>query len=92
MPAPNFVPAGWVYSVGFFEQVAALLFYGDGTIRLGHRCDRGVNGLIHCAPEVVLSPGHHEIVSIEPLTISPSLHCPDCGLHGFVESDVWIPA
>lgn len=28
----------------------------------------------------------------EPLTISPSLACGNCGHHGFIRSGVWVPA
>lgn len=33
----------------------------------------------------------HEIVSTNPLTISPSLICPECGAHGHVERGAWKP-
>jgi hypothetical protein len=30
--------------------------------------------------------------SADPLTISPSLLCLDCGAHGFIKEGRWIPA
>lgn len=32
------------------------------------------------------------LVSMEPLTLSPSLHCTICGMHGFVREGKWVPA
>lgn len=33
-----------------------------------------------------------QIVSWEPLTLSPSLRCTTCGDHGFVRNGKWVPA
>ena len=37
-----------------------------------------------------------DVLSREPLTLSPSLHCDPsrggCGAHGFVRDGVWVPA
>lgn len=33
--------------------------------------------------------GHHELVTADPLTISPSLLCQHCSSHGFVENGSW---
>lgn len=35
---------------------------------------------------------NHELVSADPLTISPSLACRRCPSHGFIESGRWRPA
>jgi len=32
-----------------------------------------------------------DVVSLEPLTISPSLLCRVCGHHGFVRNGRWVP-
>ena len=32
------------------------------------------------------------LVSADPLTIAPSIHCLTCGHHGFIRDGVWIPA
>lgn len=34
----------------------------------------------------------HVVHSIDPLTVTPSILCPDCGLHGFVTDGVWRAA
>jgi hypothetical protein len=33
-----------------------------------------------------------QVVSLEPLTLSPSLLCRGCGHHGFVREGRWVPA
>lgn len=33
-----------------------------------------------------------DVVSLEPLTLSPSLLCRACGHHGFVQNGAWAPA
>lgn len=38
------------------------------------------------------SAGNHELVTADPLTISPSLLCRSCPSHGFVRSGSWQPA
>ncbi len=35
---------------------------------------------------------HWQLVSEEPLTVSPSLLCPLCKHHGFIRGGKWIPA
>ena len=32
------------------------------------------------------------VESLDPLTISPSVLCRSCGLHGFIRDGRWIPA
>lgn len=32
------------------------------------------------------------VVSFDPLTLTPSVLDPSCGLHGFVAGGVWVPA
>ena len=34
----------------------------------------------------------HELVSEDPLTVSPSLLCPRCQCHGFLREGRWCPA
>lgn len=46
----------------------------------------GVRHDIYACPH--LDPAH-VIVAADPLTITPSILCPDCGLHGFVTGGVW---
>lgn len=33
-----------------------------------------------------------QLVSVEPLTLSPSLLCRVCGDHGFIREGKWVPA
>lgn len=33
-----------------------------------------------------------EVISEEPLTLSPSLACRTCGHHGFIREGRWVPA
>lgn len=65
------------------------IFYADSTIGIEHRCrDIGEGDWLVCAPRLQLEGGH-EIVSRDPLTVSPSILCPDCGLHGYIRSGEW---
>lgn len=32
-----------------------------------------------------------DVLSWEPLTLSPSLLCKVCGSHGFIQSGTWVP-
>ena len=68
-----------------------VLIYGDGTHRFEHPCDRGERGVVIAAPALRLDDGH-TIVNRDPLTISPSILCPDCGTHGFIREGRWVPA
>lgn len=86
------VPAGWVRSVfirAWGTSGYRVLFYEDGTARFEHRCDRGDRGVIICAPLLRLGEGH-TITQDDPLTITPSILCPDCGTHGFVTEGKWV--
>lgn len=55
--------------------------------------DRPTDRDIWNAPVVdTANPGHHTLVSRDPLELTPSLQCPTCGLHGFVRGGRWVPA
>lgn len=58
---------------------------------LSHKRPDGRNDALS---RVEFSRGHHELVSLDPLTISPSLLCPDsgCGFHGYIRDGKWVPA
>lgn len=54
---------------------------------------------IECAAVVDIAPDgsrkfndQHQLTSLKPLTIMPSLLCPTCGEHGFVKADLWQPS
>lgn len=80
---------------------AEFIITTDNRRLFSHVCDRRPSnpnrsarfranaGVIRAAPE--LDP-EHEISSIEPLTIRPSILCLDCGLHGFIRDGHWIRA
>lgn len=73
-------------------DVGVLVHY-DGGYGVLHRCKLiGHDGWrLVCAPRLQLGTGH-TLVSTEPLTITPSILCPDCGLHGFVTDGRWVDA
>ena len=69
-----------------------VLFYPDGTVRFRHTCDRTPQGrgVIICAPLLRIGNGH-TVTHRTPLTISPSIHCGDCGQHGGIWDGTWVP-
>lgn len=88
---PFLVLAGWERSV-FIPNPGGptyrLLYYPDGQVAFEHRCDRGDRGVVICAPMLRLGAGH-SITQEDPVTISPSILCPDCGTHGFIQNGRW---
>jgi hypothetical protein len=44
--------------------------------------------------EVVFKDDEHrwQVVSYDPLTVTPSIRNPNTGLHGFITNGKWIPA
>ncbi len=67
---------------------------GKALFEMKHLCKTGkadsperTAGFI--APCIAIGPGHHQLVSREPLTIRPSISCPSCGLHGYITDGVW---
>ena len=69
-----------------------LLRFGSNELRLEHICDRGERGIVRCAPQICTDPGFHSILGVDPLTISPSILCGDCGLHGYIRDGTWTTA
>lgn len=64
-------------------------FCPDGNVRAEHYCRELEPGTwLRAAPALQLNGGHM-IISRDPLTITPSLGCDDCGLHGFVTDGQW---
>jgi hypothetical protein len=84
---PDLSPHGWSARHDHGSGVASL-HYPDGSVRIQHRCDRGTRGVIVAAPALQLSAGH-SITQAEPLTVTPSILCDDCGLHGFITDGAW---
>lgn len=60
----------------------------ERTLCMEHPCKVVGDVQVVCAPTLLA----HTVVSEDPWTISPSILCPDCGLHGFVRSGIWVPA
>ena len=55
-----------------------------------HVCHRVRDGLtIRIAPALQTQEGRHRIVATDPLTVTPSILCSDCGVHGFVTDGRW---
>lgn len=72
----------------------AMVLSGDGQWRFRHECktwfdEEGEPHQLICAP--LLHPAH-EVLSLIPLTITPSVLCSDCNTHGFVRDGVWVSA
>lgn len=91
---PNLVEPGWsrIERLGAING-PALLHYDDGTVRVAHVCDRGERGKVRCAPALQLDGGHTiEVDDKGRSTVTPSIACPDCGLHGFATEGQWLPA
>jgi hypothetical protein len=72
--------------------VYKLLTYPDRSMALQHECHVDSDALY-----VVASPllrgrhGHHRLAT-ETTTITPSIVCPTCDLHGFITRGEWWPA
>lgn len=85
--------AGATRVVELDPEHMALLAYVDGSWRFRHLCDRGERGILICAPALRCGScgDGHQITSVDPLTVEPSILCPDCGTHGYVTAGVWVP-
>lgn len=60
----------------------------DGTACFGSGLLFDLPGVRQAFPERAL----WTVEQWEPLIISPSLLCRGCGLHGWIRSDLWVPA
>jgi hypothetical protein len=86
--APGYGPAAASVAVGFGIEA---LFYADGTVRIAHDCKLiGPDRRVRTAPLLQLGNGH-TITALSPLTITPSILCDDCGLHGYITECEWVP-
>lgn len=86
------------YDMGYYlseplgRSGVVALWYADGTIRVRHDC-KVIDGVqLVVAPALQLDNGGHRIVTKRPLTVEPSVLCPDCGLHGFIREQQWVAA
>jgi hypothetical protein len=74
----------------------ALLFLTDeaGSVGVEHQCSRPRDGqTLLIAPRLTKGPGGHSMSitggDLRTITVTPSILCPDCGLHGFVTDGAW---
>lgn len=69
--------------------------YDDTTVRVRHACTGGgrwAPGETHViAPALQIKEGGHTFTIDDDgqPTVTPSILCPDCGLHGFVTDGIW---
>lgn len=84
----SFSAAGRVERVVEVGDDKALLFMADGTVRFRHVCDRSARdaGTIVCSPAL---SDLHTVRSDDPVDVSPSILCSDCGTHGYVRDGAW---
>lgn len=73
-----------------------LLHYADGTIRVEHECGRWPDeqesdGELVKVVAPLLHP-NHVVHARRPSTITASIFCTSCGLHGFVTAGTWRAA
>lgn len=61
------------------------------TVRVEHPCPSGNGKARVIAPALQIGRGH-TITHSDPVTVTPSVMCPDCGLHGHITNGVWVPA
>ena len=84
----SLVRLGWSRAVDHGKVQS--LHYPDGTIRVRHECHaaRWPDNLRLVVAPALTVPGHI-VVSVDPVTIAPSILCEDCGLHGYIENNAW---
>lgn len=67
-----------------------LVRFVAGGYGVEHRCKEvGDGDRLVCAPELV---DHTVAEAGGVITVTPSIACPDCGLHGFITAGRWSPA
>lgn len=94
MSEHRMIPPGWNKRVDHGFRMPGpgrvhTLHYPDGSIRVEHTCKAIGEAQLVTAPALRLDGGH-VVQQEDPLTITPSILCPDCGLHGFIISGKWI--
>jgi hypothetical protein len=88
---PDLRAPGWTTRQDHGNGVLTL-HYPTGLIRVEHLCTRPRDGAsLLIAPTLTRQnqPYGHQIIATDPLTISPSILCEDCGLHGFITNGEW---
>lgn len=91
---PNFVPMEGVVRIEDIGSDIRILFYEYGSIGFEHTCtvpdpDPRFKGdsSIRCAPLL----NQHKVDSYVPLTMTPSVLCLRCQIHGYVTNGEWMP-
>lgn len=71
----------------------------EGFVRWCHNCKNSEGKAYRTNGALPIEEGHGhpawELVSKDPLTISPSILCVPphgCGIHGFITDGKWVPA
>lgn len=79
-----------------FDQLEDL---GHGVAIQRMRINGRLEGLAYfhgdCQSYIPLKPENAEgwdVISEDPLTLSPSVLCRSCGFHGFIRGGKWMPA
>lgn len=95
MPLADLTPyndAAERYDVGHFKSYPVILLHlRNGEWVISHYCDRTLTrqaGIIVCAPR--LSEQHQVVVNEGVVTVTPSILCPDCQMHGYVTNGEWV--
>jgi hypothetical protein len=85
-------PGGYERIVDHGSNIQTL-WYADGRIKFRHIC-RLIDGTRRVLAPETFGPEHkaHAMVSRDPLTLSPSLLCRQCGLHGWIRNGRWEAA
>jgi len=82
---------GWLEETPVGSGITAL-HYPSGEVGISHECVLPRSGYrVLYAPKLQLGGGH-SITSTDPLTVTPSILCGECGRHGFITGGVWQEA
>lgn len=85
---PDLTEPGWTALERHGSGVESV-HYPDGNIRIRHVCTRPRDGrTLIVAPALQLTNGH-SVVTRDPLTVTPSIMCDDCRLHGYIRNGQW---
>jgi hypothetical protein len=92
---PGFIESDIIRRVG--DAAFRILYYDDGPPRFEHRCESKQYGTRVIAPALAAHTITHNDVTAHEWrqgqpTVTPSINCPDCDLHGFVVDGWWRDA
>lgn len=76
------------------EHGVAFWLDEDGRhVHFSHRCTTPHDPELeemYGAP-LPLGPDGWRLVSVDPITVTPSILCKDCDIHGFITDGKWMP-